>query len=186
MRSVLPTALVLLTLTGGTAAACNPEPPVPPILEGHEYDRMAMEYLIRDSVTVTLARYAGRVDLLMEGGNDDAPTQSRYVFNLRDGWKAPIPARLVVPGHWLSCDLPLRVGGSYLLYLDGTVPLFILPAERAAMEIDALGDVDWFYSPTGQLMRPEMLHEVGQESGESKGNEEAGAGEDAPEVGGEK
>lgn len=184
MRSVLPTAFVLLALTCGPADACNPEPPLPPILEGHEYDRMAMEYLIRDSVSVALARYVGRVDLLMEGESDDPGSRSRYIFNLRDGWKEAIPARLVVPGHWLSCDLPLRVGGSYLLYLDGTVPLYILPAERAAMDIDALGDLDWFYSPTGQLMRPEMLHDVGETA--DQGEDEQAADGAAQEGGEEK
>ena len=150
-----------LLLTWGAVLACNPDPPVPPILEGHEYDHMAMEYLVRDSVTVALARYVGRVDLLIEGETADAGSQARYVFKLTEGWKQPLPARLVVSGHWLSCELPLRVGGVYLMYLDGTVPLYILPAERAATELDTLGDLDWFYSQTGQLMRPELLQDLG-------------------------
>lgn len=150
-----------LLLAWGPVLACNPSPPVPPILEGHEYDRMAMEYLVRDSVTVALARYVSRVDLLIEGEVADTGLQARYVFELTEGWKQPLPARLVVPGHWLSCELPLRVGGVYLMYLDGTVPLYILPAERAATELDTLGDLDWFYSQTGQLIRPELLHDLG-------------------------
>ena len=154
-----------LLLAWGPVLACNPSPPVPPILEGHDYDRMAMEYLMRDSVTVALARYVSRVDLLIEGETADAGMQARYVFELTEGWKEPLPARFVVPGHWLSCELPLRVGGVYLMYLDRTVPLYILPAERAAMELDTLGDLDWFYSPTGQLMRPEQLHELGEAPG---------------------
>lgn len=172
-RHLIP-AVVLLVFGAGPAAACNPDPPLPPILEGHAYDRVAMEYLIRDAVTIGIARYVGRVDIFMEEMSADPETRTRYIFDLREGWKDPLPARLVVPGYWLSCELPLREGGSYLVYLDGTVPLYVLPAERAAVELETLGDLDWFYSQTGELRRPELVNEVGEDGAadEAGGTEE--------------
>lgn len=168
-----------LLLCVGPALACNPDPPVPPILEGHDYDSMAMEYLIRDSDTVALARYESRVDLLIEGESEGAGERTRYVFTLTEGWKKALPARLVVPGYWLSCELPMRVGGKYLMYLAGSVPAHILPAETAAAEIATLGDLDWFYSQTGELIRPDLLQDLGRAPGpEEDGPGEDGAGED--------
>jgi hypothetical protein len=162
LKRHLFSAVLLLAFYAGPTAACNPDPPLPPILEGHAYDRMAMEYLIRDAVTIGIARYVGRVDIFMEEKSADPETRARYIFDLREGWKNPLPARLVVPGYWLSCELPLREGGSYLVYLDGAVLLYILPAERAATELGTLGDLDWFYSQTGELRRPELVNEVGE------------------------
>lgn len=175
MKRHLVTAVALLANYVGPAAACNPTPPLHPILEGHAYDRMASEYLIRDANTIGIARYVGRVDIFIEEKSADAETRVRYIFDLREGWKDPLPARLVIPGYWLSCDLPLREGGSYLIYLDGAVPLYILPAEKITLELETLGDLDWFYSQTGELKRPELVNEVGEggAEGEAEEKEEA-------------
>jgi len=147
-----------------SAGACNPEPPLPPILEGHEYDAVARDYLSRDATTIAIGRYVGKLDFVMESGPGARSEQPDYLFDLYQGWKSVLPVRLVVSGHWVSCQLPLVAGGSYLLYLDGRTPLFILPAEPSMEELEAFGDLDWFYLPSGQLVLPEMVDGVGEDA----------------------
>jgi hypothetical protein len=148
----------------GPARACNPAPPVPPILEGYEYDETARRLLLASSPGVALARFSKRLDLTI----GDATSQPDYVFEVSEGWGRVAPYRLLIGGYWIDCDLDLRPGGHYLLYLEGERPLYILPAEDAAPEVQALGDLDWFYDQRGTLIRPELVKEVGDE----------GAGED--------
>jgi hypothetical protein len=144
-------------------AACNPEPPVPPILDGYEYDAAARDYLIRQSDTIALGRYRGKLEFISQGPAGVGGDQPDYVFELTEGWKSSLPARLVVPGHWIACDLRLKVGTSYLFYLDGNTPLFVIPAEDVLEDLEILGDLDWFYTPSGQLIRPDILPDVKQE-----------------------
>lgn len=153
-----------------SAGACNPEPPLPPILEGHEYDAMAREYLSRSATTIAIGRYLSKLDFVMEGDGGTGRHQPDYVFELYQGWKAVLPTRLVVSGYWVSCQLQLSPGASYLFYLEGGTPSFIVPAEPSMTELETLGDLDWFYLPGGQLVTPEMLEGVGDdEPGEEKG-----------------
>jgi hypothetical protein len=148
--------VVATTAIAGAAVACNPEPPLPPILEGHDYDKTAREYLLRSATTVSVGRLVARVDTLIEGQGSERP---EYVFQLREGWRTVLPPRLVVPGHWISCDLPLVTGRQFLFFLEGSTPLFVIPATDAAEDFAALGEFDWFYTVSGQLMRPELLQE---------------------------
>ncbi len=151
-----------------SVGACNPDPPLPPILEGHEYDAVAREYLSRDATTIAIGSYVGKLDFVMEGEPGSGDKQPDYVFDLYQGWKSVPPARLVVPGYWISCQLALSPGGSYLFFLDGRTPLFILPAEPPLAELEGFGNLDWFYLPSGQLILPEMVEGVGENLG---GNE---------------
>jgi hypothetical protein len=149
------------------AAACNPEPPLPPIFEGHDYDDVARNYLLSSATTVSVGRLVARVDILIEGQGEARP---EYVFQLREGWRTVLPPRLVVPGHWISCDLPLATGRQFLFYLEGATPLFVIPATDAAEDFAALGEFDWFYSVSGQLMRPELLQEEKTDVDEQHGD----------------
>lgn len=139
------------------SVACNPEPPVPPILEDHEYDAMARDYLVREARSIALGRFVGKLEFRIQGPGSAEPNQPDYVFELSEGWKEPVPVRLVVPGYWVSCDLPLQEGASFLFYLQGSTPLFIIPAARVREDLEFLGDLDWFYSRSGQLIRPDIL-----------------------------
>jgi hypothetical protein len=157
--SPITAALAVLALFAGpTALACNPSPPVPPVMEGHGYDETAREVLLSRSPGIAVARYGTRLELKIgeESGQPD------YVFEVTEGWRGVAPRRLVIGGYWISCELDLRPGGHYLLYLEGTRPLHILPAEQAAPEVEALGDLDWFYDPHGNLIRPELVNRVGE------------------------
>lgn len=145
------------------SAACNPEPPVPPILEDHEYDAMARDYLVREARSVALGRFMGKLEFRIQAPGAAERDQPDYVFEISEGWKEPVPVRLVVPGYWVSCDLPLREGASFLFYLQGSTPLFILPAAKAREDLEFMGDLDWFYSRSGQLIRPDILPETGGE-----------------------
>lgn len=145
------------------AGACNPDPPVPPILEDHQYDAMARAQLSAEADTVAVGRLQGRLDFVLEEEADGDHRQPDYLFELREGWKEPPPAQLPVPGHWVSCELTLEPGALFLLYLQGSTPLFILPAEAAHEDVEALGDLDWFYTSSGQLIQPELLEGLGGE-----------------------
>lgn len=86
------------------------------------------------------------------------------MFEVSEGWGRVAPYRLLIGGYWIDCDLDLRPGAYYLLYLEGERPLYILPAEDAAPEVEAMGDLDWFYDQRGTLVRPELVREVGDEA----------------------
>ena len=45
VRKVL---VVLAAMTARQVFACNPDAPVPPIMEDHDYDRVAMEFFIEN------------------------------------------------------------------------------------------------------------------------------------------
>lgn len=164
MRSIAALLPGLMLSWAVPAHACNPEPPVPPILEGHEYDDTAREYLARLASTVAVGRYSGKLDLQMQGDDTGTSKLPDYLFELREGWKTPLRSRLVVPGYWVSCDLPLQRGAAYLFYLDGETPLFIIPAEWALDDLDTFGDLDWFYTASGQLIRPDILPQGEEEN----------------------
>jgi hypothetical protein len=166
-------AAVLLGVTIGVRplGACNPEPPLPPILEDHDYDAMARDYLIRESRSIALGRFVGKLEFRIQGPGPGNREQPDYVFEISEGWKEVVPVRLVVPGYWVSCDLPLKEGASFLFYLQGSTPLFIIPAAKVREDLEFLGDLDWFYSRSGQLIRPDILPKTEDEgqSGEPSG-----------------
>lgn len=144
-------ALMLLAVfAAGPVLACNPHAPVPPILEGYEYDPMAAEALVRDAASIVTARFASTVETDL-GNGSRAVT---YVFDVIEGWKAVEPRRLAIDGTWVSCNLDLNRGNVFLLYLDGTRLLWAVPGTEVNEELSLLGDVDWFYGPSGQLVRP--------------------------------
>lgn len=151
MRPVLAgVSLIAGLCVAAGALACNPDPPVPPILEGYAYDRMAAETLVRDAASVVTARLDSIVRLELA----DGPSSATYVFLVLDGWKAVEPRRLAIDGTWVSCDLDLERGRVFLLYLDGPRLLYAVPAEALEEELALLGDVEWFYGPSGQLVEP--------------------------------
>lgn len=143
-------AFWLALLVSVPALACNPSPPRHPVLDGYAYDLSAARALLRDSASVVTARYSSRVEL-------DLGEQRRtsYLFEVLEGWKDRVPRRLAVDGYWIDCELALRPGAHYLLYLDGERVLFALPAESLGPdELDLLGDLAWYYGPAGKLVRP--------------------------------
>ena len=147
---------------------------MPPILEGYEYDETARRLLLESSPGVAVARFSKRLDLTI----GEATSQPDYVFEVSEGWGRVAPYRLLIGGYWVDCDLDLRPGGHYLLYLEGERPLYILPAEEAAPEVLALGDLDWFYDQRGTLIRPELVKELpGEAAGEDVAAEDLAADE---------
>lgn len=143
-------AFGLALLASVPVLACNPSPPRPPILEGYPYDLGAARVLVRDSASVVTARYSSPVELDLGGQR-----RTSYVFEVLEGWKDVVPRRLTVDGYWIDCELALRPGAHYLLYLDGERVLFALPAESLGSdELDLLGDLTWYYGPAGNLVRP--------------------------------
>jgi hypothetical protein len=138
------------------AAACNPDPPRPAILEGHRYDDTAAEYLVREARSVIAARLALRLDLeLGVGGSPGGPgSRADYVFDVLEGWQAQTPRRVTIGGHWVSCALALETGRVFLLYLDGERLLYAVPAEELDFELTLLGEPDWFYDARGRLVAP--------------------------------
>jgi hypothetical protein len=145
------------------AIGCNPNAPVPPVLEDHAYDDVARKVLMTQAGTIAMARLLTRVDLLFES---DGPTGSAelptYQFDVKDGWKAPGPRRLSLDGHWISCDLDLKPGAWFLIFLQGDWPLYIRPAEDSSVDLQILGEIQWFYTPSGQLILPELVEDVPQ------------------------
>lgn len=165
---------LLALLSGAPALACNPTPPVPPVLEGYAYDETAREVLLEQSPGIAVARFSKRLDLTI----GDAASEPDYVFEVTEGWRRVAPRRLVIGGYWVDCELDLRPDGYYLLYLEGERPLYILRAEAAAPEVLALGDLDWFYDQRGTLIRPELVKDVGAaEPGNDAGEDGAPAEE---------
>jgi hypothetical protein len=166
--------LALGVALAGPARACNPAPPVPPILEGYDYDETARSLLLESSPGVAVARFSKRLDLTI----GDAASQPDYVFEVSEGWRRVAPRRLLIGGYWVDCELDLRPGGHYLLFLEGERPLHILRAEEAAPEVEALGDLDWFYDQRGTLVRPELVNDVGEdENPDEAAGDTAGEGE---------
>lgn len=143
-------AAALLWLAATGSHACNPSPALPPVLEGYAYDATAAGVLIRDAGSVVTARFRSTVELLL--GNDGVSTT--YVFEVIEGWKAVQPRRLAIEDVWVPCDLELRKGAVFLLYMDGDRLLYAVPAADLDTELALLGDVAWFYGPSGQLVRP--------------------------------
>jgi hypothetical protein len=143
--------LPLMLLFGWhAAAACNPAPPRPPVLDGYAYDAMAAGALLRDADAVVSARLKLRIDTTL--GPGEAPDQASYVFEVIEGWKAVVPQRLTLAGAWVDCALPLQAGQVFLLYLSGERLLHAVPAERLDFELDLLGDPAWFYGAGGRLL----------------------------------
>jgi hypothetical protein len=136
------------------AAACNPHPPRPAILEGYTYDAMAAEFLQGEASSVVAARLSLRLDVELgeQGDSGAGPSRADYVFEVLEGWQAETPRRLTIGGHWLSCELGLRAGRVFLLYLDGERLLHAVPAEQLDFELALLGEPDWFYDARGRLV----------------------------------
>lgn len=150
VRHAFGAAVAFGLLWAGPAFACNPAPPLPPILEGYAYDPMAAEALVRDAGSVVTARLASVVELDLGAGR----VEKTYVFEVIEGWKAVQPRRLAIEGVWVSCELPLERGRVFLMYLSGSRLLYALPGEEVDSELTLLGDVDWFYGPSGQRVEP--------------------------------
>lgn len=141
-----------LSLAWQAAAACNPAPPRPPILEGYAYDAMAAGALLRDADAVVSARLAARIDLQLEPDAAAAGAGATYVFEVIEGWRDVRPQRLALAGVWVDCALPLERGQVFLLYLAGERLLYAVPAEKLSFEFDLLGDPAWFYDAGGRLV----------------------------------
>lgn len=155
MSHRIPAACVLLLLAGWQpAGACNPDPPRPPILDGYSYDATAAEYLLRDARSVVAARLMLRLDVAVDEPGASAAEQPRvdYVFEVLEGWLQQTPRRVTIGGHWVSCELGLRRGRVFLLYLDGERLLHAVPVEQLDFELPLLGEPDWFYDARGRLV----------------------------------
>lgn len=134
------------------AAACNPDPPRPPVLQGYSYDAMAAGHLVRESDTVAAARLVRVLELELDDGRP-AGARTDYVFEVLEGWNAVVPRRLTIGGHWVDCALEPRVGRVFLLYLEGTRLLHAVPVDRLDVEFQLLGEPAWFYDAGGRLVR---------------------------------
>lgn len=150
--ATLAAGALVLWIAVMPAMACNPAPMPPPILDGYEYDATAAEYLLRDASSVVAARYSLKLDLEL-GTAGDPRSQSDYVFEVLEGWKAETGRRLTVSGRWVACELQVRPGRVFLLYLDGERLLHAVPAERLDFEPGLLGEPDWYYGAGGLLVR---------------------------------
>lgn len=144
--------MLLLLSCGPPAAACNPDPPRPPILDGYPYDATAAAQLLADASSVVAARLALRLDVELEGPGEAGAGGSRadYVFEVLEGWKAETPRRVTVGSHWVPCGLGMRSGRVFLLYLDGVRLLHAVPVEQLDFELPLLGEPDWFYDARGR------------------------------------
>ena len=148
---MLAVCLAVLLAASRTAAACNPDPPRHPILQGHGWDATAAEYVLRDATSVVAARLALRLDMEVEGQGGPG-TRSSYVFEVLEGWKAQTPRRVTLAGRWVPCDLELTAGRVFMLYLEGELLLQAVPVEALDFELAPLGEPDWFYDATGRLV----------------------------------
>lgn len=148
---MLAACLALLLAACRPAAACNPDPPRHPILQGHAWDATAAEYVLRDATSVVAARLALRLDLELEGQGGPG-TRSDYVFEVLEGWKAHTTRRVTLAGRWVPCDLELSTGRVFMLYLDGERLLQAVPVEALDFELAPLGEPDWFYDARGRLV----------------------------------
>ena len=165
---VLAALTALTALTSRQAFACNPDAPVPPIMEDHGYDRIAMEYLLDDAQSVAIGRYTGRLDIVVEGGATGG--HPNFLFELTDGWKAVMPRRQVISAYWIPCPMEFQIGSHYMMYFTEGRPLYLLSAREASPEFDALGEFDWFYNQRGQLIRPDLVNEVGEQDSKESEN----------------
>jgi hypothetical protein len=145
---------MLLAAAWRPAAACNSEASRHPVLQGHAYDLMAAEYLLRDASSVVAARLAHRLDLDSPGA---APARPAYVFEVIEGWQEITPRNLTISGHWVPCELQLRAGRVFLLYLEGERLLHAVPVEAIDFELGLLGEPGWFYDAAGRLVEPEEI-----------------------------
>ena len=163
---IVPAALV--TLASRLTFACNPDAPVPPIMEDHGYDQIAMEYFLDDAQSVAIGRYTGRLDIVVEGGATGG--HPNLLFELTDGWKAVMPRRQVISAYWIPCPIEFQIGSHYMMYFTEGRPLYVLSAREASPEFDVLGEFDWFYDQRGQLIRPDLVNEVGEQDSEESEN----------------
>lgn len=134
------------------AAACNPRPPQPPILEGFAYDATAAEIMVRDATSVVAARLALKLDLELDNARDSR--QADYVFEVLEGWGAQTARRLTIGGYWLDCAIEPRTGRTFLLYLDGERLMYAVPVDKIDFELQILGEPAWFYDARGRLVSP--------------------------------
>jgi hypothetical protein len=142
----------LALLVPQPAAACNPDPPRPAVLEGYSYDAMAAGHLVRESDTVAAARLATVLELELDDGRS-AGGRKDYVFEVFEGWQAVVPRRLVIGGHWVDCAMEPRVGRVFLLFLDGTRLVHAVPVEEIGAELALFREPAWFYDAGGRLVR---------------------------------
>jgi hypothetical protein len=163
--AVIPVVAVLAAaaLAVDTAAACNPEAPVHPVLDDQPYDSLARKVLATQAGTIVIARLLTRMDLNFQGeaGALGSP-HPVYQFDIREGWKQPRPRRLTIDGYWIPCDLKLEPGAWFLMFLEGDRPLYIHPAADSPEGLNDLGDIEWFYTQGGELMRPDLVEDVPQ------------------------
>ncbi len=148
-------ALILAALAAAgpaPVAACNDQFPRPPILEGAEYDDTARAFLVGESSTIAVARFQRRLDTDFGGER-----RVDYVFEIIEGWKDPVPRRLVVSEQGVPCGLELAPGNPYLVYFDGQRPVWFVPGIDLSEELLLLADVDWFYGPRGELVTPSLI-----------------------------
>jgi hypothetical protein len=131
------------------AAACNPAPPRPPILQGYAYDATAAGALLRDADSVVAARLSLRLDLDLER-DEGKVDRADYVFEVLEGWKAPVAHRLTIGGYWLDCAIEPRRGRVFLLYLEGERLLHAVPVAELDFELALLGEPDWFFDARGR------------------------------------
>lgn len=148
---------VLLAGGAGPAAACNENAPRPPILEDQEYDDTARTFLVKASSTIAVARFQRRLEMELGG-----EVKVDYVFQLTEGWKAPLPRSLVVNGQGVPCGLSLIPGNPYLVYFDGHRPVWFVPGVDLSEELLLLADVDWYYGPRGDLVMPSLISGQGR------------------------
>ncbi|NGX16099.1 hypothetical protein [Wenzhouxiangella sp. XN24] len=157
---IAPVVALLLAHAGWAAtAACNPDPPQPPVLRGYDYDEVAAAQLLRDAKSVVAARLELRVDVELPSPDDapgdavrDAPLSATYVFEALEGWQAPTPRRISLSGYWVPCDIEPEAGRVFLLYLEGERLLHAVPVEALDFELAMLGEPDWFYDARGRFV----------------------------------
>jgi len=162
---IAPVIVLLLAHAGwAVTAACNPDPPQPPVMRGHDYDEVAAAQLLRDAKSVVAARLELRVDVELPSPDTppgdvagdvagDAPLSATYVFEALEGWQAPTPRRISLSGYWVPCDIQPEIGRVFLLYLEGERLLHAVPVEALDFELTMLGEPDWFYDARGRFVK---------------------------------
>ena len=95
LLTAVVSVVAVAAMAANTAAACNPEAPVHPVLDDQPYDSLARKVLGTQAGTIVIARLLTRMDLSFEGdaGALGSP-QPVYQFDIREGWKQPRPRRL--------------------------------------------------------------------------------------------
>lgn len=144
-----------------------------PVLQDQSYDSIARKVLTLQADSIVIARVLTQVDLTFEkAGDDDRSSLPTYLFDVREGWKQIRSRRLTVDGYWVPCDLALTPGSWFLMFLDGDRPLYLRSADDAQADLDALGDIEWFYTHGGELVRPELIDDVPQSQQDPNRGEE--------------